>query len=133
MLRIDEVSLPYSALCELLQQRIINILHKSYSMNYNDITIKISSHRLKNLHYETEYAIRTQNKCPSNSSSNLFTQAPQSHAYSLRRFLHKDILCISIIDPDIFSFFCIISKDSSAVIFLILLVRLQMSKILLLM
>lgn len=36
MLRIDEVSLPYSALCELLQQRIINILHKSYSMNYND-------------------------------------------------------------------------------------------------
>lgn len=43
-----------------------------------------------------------------------FTQAPQSHAYSLRRFLHKDILCISIIDPDIFSFFCIISKDSSA-------------------
>ena len=35
-LRIDEVSLPYAALCELLQQRIINILHKSYSMSYND-------------------------------------------------------------------------------------------------
>lgn len=35
-LRIDEVSLPYAALTELLQQQIINILHKSYSMSYND-------------------------------------------------------------------------------------------------
>jgi len=35
-LRIDEVSLPYAALTELLQQTIINILHKSYSMSYSD-------------------------------------------------------------------------------------------------
>ena len=35
-LRIDEVSLPYAALTELLQQSIINILHKSYSMSYSD-------------------------------------------------------------------------------------------------
>lgn len=35
-LRIDEVSLPYAALIELLQQPIINILHKSYSMSYSD-------------------------------------------------------------------------------------------------
>lgn len=35
-LRIDEVSLPYAALIELLQQPIINILHKSYSMSYAD-------------------------------------------------------------------------------------------------
>lgn len=35
-LRIDEVSLPYAALSELLQQQIINILHKSYSMSYSD-------------------------------------------------------------------------------------------------
>lgn len=35
-LRIDEISLPYSALIELLQQPIINILHKSYSMSYSD-------------------------------------------------------------------------------------------------
>lgn len=34
--RIDEVSLSYQCLCGLLQQRIINILHKSYSMRYND-------------------------------------------------------------------------------------------------
>lgn len=34
--RIDEVSLPYSALIELLQQPIINVLHKSYSMSYSD-------------------------------------------------------------------------------------------------
>ena len=34
--RIDEVSLPYQCLCGLLQQRIINILHKSYFMKYND-------------------------------------------------------------------------------------------------
>lgn len=35
-LRIDEVWLSYPCLCGLLQQRIINILHKSYSMRYND-------------------------------------------------------------------------------------------------
>lgn len=35
-MRIDEVSLPYAALIELLQQQIINILHKSYSMSYSD-------------------------------------------------------------------------------------------------
>lgn len=35
-LRIDEVNLSYPCLCGLLQQRIINILHKSYSMRYND-------------------------------------------------------------------------------------------------
>ena len=35
-LRIDQVTLPYECLMELLQQRIINILHKSYNMNYND-------------------------------------------------------------------------------------------------
>lgn len=34
-LRIDEVHLSYACLCGLLQQRIINILHKSYSMPYN--------------------------------------------------------------------------------------------------
>ena len=34
-LRIDEVSLPYSALCVLLQQQIINILVKSHSMSYS--------------------------------------------------------------------------------------------------
>lgn len=35
-LRIDEVTLPYSALIELLMQSIINILHKSYNMSMND-------------------------------------------------------------------------------------------------
>lgn len=35
-LRIDEVRLGYPCLCGLLQQRIINILHKSYFMKYND-------------------------------------------------------------------------------------------------
>ncbi len=35
-MRIDEVALSYQCLCGLLQQRIINILHKSYSMRYND-------------------------------------------------------------------------------------------------
>lgn len=34
--RIDEVSLSYQCLCGLLQQRIINILHKTYFMKYND-------------------------------------------------------------------------------------------------
>ena len=35
-LRIDEVWLSYPALCGLLEQLIINILHKSYFMKYND-------------------------------------------------------------------------------------------------
>ena len=35
-LRIDQVELSYPCLCGLLQQRIINILHKSHSMRYND-------------------------------------------------------------------------------------------------
>lgn len=35
-LHIDEVWLSYPCLCGLLQQRIINILHKSYFMKYND-------------------------------------------------------------------------------------------------
>lgn len=35
-LRIDEVTLSYPCLCGLLQQQIINILHKTYSMKYND-------------------------------------------------------------------------------------------------
>ena len=32
-LRIDQVILPYQAMTELLQQDIINILHKSYNMS----------------------------------------------------------------------------------------------------
>ena len=35
-LRIDEVTLPYSALIELLKASIINILHKLYSMTYDE-------------------------------------------------------------------------------------------------
>ena len=35
-LRIDQITLPYECLVELLQQSIINILHKSYNMNYSD-------------------------------------------------------------------------------------------------
>ena len=35
-LRIDEVALSYPCLCGLLQQQIINILHKTYAMRYND-------------------------------------------------------------------------------------------------
>lgn len=35
-LRIDEVRLPYSALLELLQQSIINILTKTYNLSYAD-------------------------------------------------------------------------------------------------
>ena len=35
-LRIDEVALSYPCLCGLLEQQIINILHKSYFMKYND-------------------------------------------------------------------------------------------------
>ena len=34
-LRIDEVILPYQAMTELLQQSIINVLHKSYNMSYS--------------------------------------------------------------------------------------------------
>lgn len=35
-LRIDEITLPYHGLVELLQQRIINILQKSYNMTYSN-------------------------------------------------------------------------------------------------
>lgn len=35
-LRIDEIKLPYKCLIEMLQQRIINILQKTYNMNYSD-------------------------------------------------------------------------------------------------
>jgi len=35
-LRIDEVTMPYAAMVELLQQTIINILHKTYNITYND-------------------------------------------------------------------------------------------------
>jgi len=35
-LRIDQVTLPYKCLVELLQQQIINVLQKSYNMSYND-------------------------------------------------------------------------------------------------
>ena len=35
-LRIDEVKLPYSALLELLQPNIINILTKTYNISYTD-------------------------------------------------------------------------------------------------
>lgn len=35
-LRIDEISLPYKCLIELLQQRIINILQKGYNKSYSD-------------------------------------------------------------------------------------------------
>lgn len=35
ILRIDEIGLSYYALCGLLQQSIINILHKGYNMTYN--------------------------------------------------------------------------------------------------
>lgn len=35
-LRIDQISLPYAALTKLLEQPIINILHKSYSKSYSD-------------------------------------------------------------------------------------------------
>lgn len=35
-LRLDEVSLPYAALVELLQQTIINLLRKIYNLSAND-------------------------------------------------------------------------------------------------
>ena len=35
-LRVEEVVLPYQSLVELLQQRIINILHRMYSISYAD-------------------------------------------------------------------------------------------------
>jgi DNA-directed RNA polymerase beta' subunit len=35
-LRIDQITLPYKCLVELLQQQIINVLQKSYNMSYND-------------------------------------------------------------------------------------------------
>lgn len=35
-LRSDQITLPYKALVELLQQSIINVLQKTYNMSYND-------------------------------------------------------------------------------------------------
>lgn len=35
-LGVDQIRLPYHALVEMCQQRIINILHKSYGMSYSD-------------------------------------------------------------------------------------------------
>ena len=35
-LRVDECILPYQAMVELLQQRIVNILQKMYSISYSD-------------------------------------------------------------------------------------------------
>lgn len=35
-LRIDQVTLPYKSLVEILQQQIVNILQKSYNMSFND-------------------------------------------------------------------------------------------------
>lgn len=35
-LRIDQVTLPYISLCIILEQRIINILHRMYNLSYND-------------------------------------------------------------------------------------------------
>lgn len=43
-LRIDEVALSYPCLCGLLQQRIINILHKSHGFRYNDAYKYIQEH-----------------------------------------------------------------------------------------
>lgn len=49
-LRIDEVWLSYPCLCGLLQQRIINILHKSYFMKYNDAYKLL----LESMHHENK-------------------------------------------------------------------------------
>lgn len=35
-LEVDQIRLPYNALVEMLQQTIINILHRSYGMSYSD-------------------------------------------------------------------------------------------------
>ena len=44
-LQIDEVVISYQALCGLLQQVIINILHKSYNMSYNGAYVYFDQHR----------------------------------------------------------------------------------------
>ena len=44
-LRIDEVELSYQCLVGLLQQRIINLLHKAYNMQYNEAYIFLDSNR----------------------------------------------------------------------------------------
>ena len=44
-LQIDEVKLSYQCLVGLLQQRIINILHKAYNMSYNEAYIFLDSNR----------------------------------------------------------------------------------------
>lgn len=43
-LRIDEVALSYPCLCGLLQQRIINILHKAHGFRYNDAYKYLQEH-----------------------------------------------------------------------------------------
>ena len=43
---IDEIELSYQCLCGLLQQVIINILHKSYNMSYNDAHVYWDRHRI---------------------------------------------------------------------------------------
>ena len=44
-LQLDEVKLSYQCLVGLLQQRIINILHKAYNMSYNEAYIFLDSNR----------------------------------------------------------------------------------------
>ena len=44
-LHIDEVKLSYQCLVGLLQQRIINILHKAYNMQYNEAYVFLDSNR----------------------------------------------------------------------------------------
>lgn len=42
---MDEVKLSYQCLVGLLQQRIINVLHKAYNMQYNEAYIFLDSNR----------------------------------------------------------------------------------------
>ena len=44
-LQVDEVKLSYQCLVGLLQQRIVNILHKAYNMSYNEAYIFLDSNR----------------------------------------------------------------------------------------
>lgn len=41
----DEIMVSYQMLCSLLQQQIINILHKAYNMHYNEAYIFLDSNR----------------------------------------------------------------------------------------
>ena len=47
-LQLDEVKLSYQCLVGLLQQRIINILHKAYNMSYNEAYIFLDSQAKSN-------------------------------------------------------------------------------------